>query len=80
VKLNGTNQTMSGSTSSIISQRPLRLPATTLTFAAGTTQTITNTLTLQGAASNLLSLRSSITAHAVEHQSPGNPDQSATWT
>lgn len=60
VTLDGTNQSLSGSitfdnlTKSVTS-------AATLTFSATTTQTIMNHLTLNGAASNLLSLRSSQT-------------------
>lgn len=60
VTLNGHNQTMSGSTSFYNFTKSTGVPAT-LTFAATATQTVTNTLTLNGAASNLLSLRSSRT-------------------
>jgi len=58
VTFNGASQTISGSnafynlTKSVTS-------ADTLTFTAGTTQTISNTLTLNGASGQLLSLRSS---------------------
>ncbi len=58
VVLNGTNQSLSGATTF----RNLTKTVTTsrtLTFPAGVTQTIVGTLTLQGAASNLLLLRSS---------------------
>ncbi len=62
VTLNGTNQTLSGSTTFYNLTKTVTSPDT-LTFAAGTTQTVTNTLTLQGAASNLLSLRSTQTGN-----------------
>jgi len=59
VTLNGTNQTMSGSTSFWNLTKTVA-SADTLTLAAGTTQTVEGTLTLNGAASNLLSLRSTV--------------------
>jgi hypothetical protein len=58
VLLDGTNQTMSGSTTFYNLTKTVT-SAATLTFWKGTTQTISNTLTLNGAANNLLSLRSS---------------------
>jgi hypothetical protein len=61
VSLDGTGQTISGSTS-FFKLRKVVVAADTLTFAAGTTQTVTaatGSLTLQGAAGALLSLRSS---------------------
>ncbi|MEI8230431.1 MAG: chitobiase/beta-hexosaminidase C-terminal domain-containing protein [Candidatus Peregrinibacteria bacterium] len=60
VTLNGAGQTISGSTTFYNLTKSIT-SADTLIFAAGTTQTITNTLTFNGAASNLLSLRSSST-------------------
>lgn len=57
VTLNGSNQTLSGSTIFYNLTKTVTA-AQTLLFAAGTTQTVTNTLTLQGAEDNLLSLRS----------------------
>lgn len=62
VKLNGTSQTLSGS-STFYNLTKITAAADTLTFAAGATQTVSNTLTLQGAAGNLLSLRSSQTGN-----------------
>lgn len=58
VVLNGTNQTLSGSTTFYDLTKTVT-NADTLTFRANDTFTISNALTLQGAASNLLSLRSS---------------------
>lgn len=58
VNLNGGNQTISGATTFYNLTKTVAT-ATTLTFPSGTTQTITNTLTLQGAVGQLLSLRSS---------------------
>ncbi|MDO8512701.1 MAG: DUF2341 domain-containing protein [bacterium] len=60
VTLNGTAQTISGSTTFYNLTKSVA-SADTLTFTAGTTQTITNTLTLNGASGQLLSLRSSST-------------------
>jgi hypothetical protein len=60
VILDGTNQTLSGSTTFYNLSKTVT-SADTLTFTAGDTFTISNTLTLQGASSNLLSLRSSTT-------------------
>ncbi|MFA4917509.1 MAG: Ig-like domain-containing protein, partial [Syntrophales bacterium] len=62
VVLNGTNQTISGSTTFYNLTKSVST-ADTLTFTAGTTQTINNTLTLNGASGNLLSLRSSSTGN-----------------
>jgi hypothetical protein len=59
VTLNGSDQTMTGSTTFYNLTKTVTSP-NTLTLAAGTTQTVTNTLTLQGAVGNLLSLRSSL--------------------
>lgn len=58
VSLTGTNQTISGSTTFYNLTKSVAT-ARTLTFTAGTTQTVTGTLTLNGAAGQLLSLRSS---------------------
>ncbi len=58
VILDGTNQTISGSTTFYNLTKTVT-SAATLTFTAGTTQTISNTLNLQGASGQLLSLRSS---------------------
>lgn len=58
VRLNGTNQTLSGSTSFYALTKTVE-SAYTLTFAAGTTQTVSSTLTLQGVTGGRLSLRSS---------------------
>lgn len=58
VTLMGGAQTLSGSTTFYNLTKTVTAP-TTLTFAATTTQTVSHALTLQGAASNLLSLRSS---------------------
>ncbi len=60
VVLNGSNQTLSGSTTFYNLTKTITSSAT-LTFAATTTQTVSNTLTLLGAAGNPLSLRSSLT-------------------
>lgn len=58
VSLNGTNQTISGSTS-FYNLTKTASTARTLTVASGTTQTVTNTLTLTGTSlANRLSLRS----------------------
>ncbi len=62
VTLNGTNQTISGSTTFYNLTKSVSI-ADTLTFTAGTTQTISHTLTLNGASGNLLSLRSSSTGN-----------------
>ncbi|MEX1997651.1 MAG: fibronectin type III domain-containing protein [Candidatus Andersenbacteria bacterium] len=58
VTLDGSSQTLSGATTFYNLTKSVSATAT-LTFPASTTQTVTNTLTLNGAASNLLSLRSS---------------------
>lgn len=58
VTLNGTDQTVSGSTSFNNLTKTVTT-ARTLTFQAGSTQTIAGTLDLEGALGNLLSLRSS---------------------
>ncbi len=58
VTLTGTNQTLSGSTTFYNLTKSVTA-ADTLTFEHGSTQTITNTLTLNGTDGNLLSLRSS---------------------
>lgn len=58
VTLNGSNQSFAGATTFYNLTKSTAI-TDTLTFPAGLTQTITNTLTLNGAASNLLSLRSS---------------------
>ncbi len=58
VVLNGANQTLSGSTTFRNLTKTVS-SADTLTFTAGTTQTITGTATLNGASGQLLSLRSS---------------------
>ncbi len=60
VTLNGTNQTVSGSTTFYNFTKSIT-SADTLNFAATTTQTVTNALTLNGAAGNRLSLRSTQT-------------------
>ncbi len=60
VTLNGTNQTISNSTTFYNLTKTVTT-ARTLTFGAGTTQTILGALTLQGASGQLLSLRSSST-------------------
>lgn len=57
VVLNGINQTIYGSTTFYNLIKTVT-SADTLYFQAGTTQTISNSLTLQGTAGNLLSLRS----------------------
>ncbi|MDM8521432.1 Calx-beta domain-containing protein [Anaerolineales bacterium HSG6] len=58
VTLNGTNQTISGTTTfGYLTKQTTS--ADTLTFTAGTTQTILNTLIFTGSSSNLLSLQSS---------------------
>ncbi len=58
VVLNGANQTLSGSTTFRNLTKAVA-SADTLTFTAGTTQTITGTATLNGASGQLLRLRSS---------------------
>ena len=58
VILDGTNQRVTGSTSFYDLTKSVS-SADTLTFGASDTQTITHTLTLNGAANNILSLRSS---------------------
>jgi len=60
VVLDGTSQAISGSTTFSNLTKSVA-SADTLTFTAGTTQTITGTLTLNGASDQLLSLRSSAT-------------------
>ncbi len=60
VTLDGADQTVSGSTTFVNLTKTVTT-ARTLTFPAAATQTITGTLTLQGAAGALLSLRSSLT-------------------
>jgi len=59
VILTGINQLLSGNTT-FFNLSKIVTTADTLTFAAGSTQTIGGTLTLQGAAGNLLALRSSV--------------------
>lgn len=59
VTLNGTNQSLSGSTTFASLTKTVSL-ADTLTFAASSLQSITDTLTLRGIAGALLSLRSSL--------------------
>ncbi len=59
VVLDGTNQTIYGNTTFYNLIKTV-LSADTLYFEAGSTQTIRNNLTLQGASNNLLSLRSTI--------------------
>lgn len=61
VTLDGTSQTLSGSTTFYNLSKTVA-SAATLTLPASATQTITNTLTLQGASGQRLSLRSSIPA------------------
>lgn len=58
VTLNGSSQAISGSTTFYKLTKSVT-SADTLTFAASTTQTISNTLTLNGASAQVLSLRSS---------------------
>ena len=60
VTLNGTSQVIAGSTTFNNLSKTVSV-GDTLTFTAGTTQTVAGTTTLQGATSNLLSLRSSST-------------------
>jgi len=55
----GTNQHVNGSTTFFNLTKSIA-NADTLTFQAGTTQTILGTLTLSGSSGNLLSLRSSV--------------------
>jgi hypothetical protein len=59
ITLDGADQTISGSTV-FANLTKIVSTARTLTFAAGTTQTMTGTLTLEGTAGNPLSLRSSM--------------------
>ncbi|MFO0416876.1 MAG: SUMF1/EgtB/PvdO family nonheme iron enzyme [Pseudomonadota bacterium] len=61
VSLTGTNQTISGSTTFNNLSKTVT-SAATLTFGAGSTQTVAGQLTLTGAAGQLLSLRSSTPA------------------
>ncbi|MBX4201008.1 carboxypeptidase-like regulatory domain-containing protein [Candidatus Parcubacteria bacterium] len=63
VTFNGTNQSLTGS-SSFYNFTKMVSSADTMTFAAGATQTIAGTLVLNGASSQLLSLRSSSTPTA----------------
>jgi hypothetical protein len=58
VSLTGTNQSISGSTTFYNLSKTVNL-ADTLTFTAGTTQTVTGALTLKGVSGNLLVMRSS---------------------
>lgn len=58
VSLTGTNQSVSGS-SSFYNLSKIVTTSATLTFESGSTQTVTNTLTLSGASGQLLSLRPS---------------------
>lgn len=58
VTLNGTDQTINGTTTFYKLTKSVASPAT-LTFAAGSTQTVSNAWTVNGASGNLLSLRSS---------------------
>jgi hypothetical protein len=58
VTLNGTNQSITGSTTFSNLSKSVS-SADTLTFGAGTTQTVAGALTLSGASGQLLSLRSS---------------------
>ena len=58
VSLDGTGKSLSGSTSFYNLSKTVSL-ADTLTFQAGSTTTVTGTLTLQGASGEVLSLRSS---------------------
>ena len=58
VTLNGTGQTLSGSTT-FYNLTKSASTTNSLTFTASTTQTISNAMTFTGAASNLLSLKSS---------------------
>ncbi len=71
--LDGSNQTLSGNTAFYNLSKAVT-SADTLTFAAGSTQTILGTLTLQGSSGNLLSLVSSIpsTAWAIYVQGATN--------
>jgi len=62
VNLDGTNQVVSGDTSFYNFTKSI-LTADTLTFAVSSIQTITNTLTLNGAVGQYLSLRSSSTGN-----------------
>jgi hypothetical protein len=65
---NGTNQTILGS-STFYNFVKTVVSAATLTFEAGSTQTVNGTLTLQGAVGQLLSLVSSVT-NSVWHINP----------
>ncbi len=60
VTLNGTSQTMSGSTT-FYNLTKSDSAGSTLTFVAGTTQTVTNLLTLSGTSGHRLLLRSGLT-------------------
>ncbi len=60
VTLNGTNQSVTGTTTFYNLTKSV-VSADTLTFGAGQTQTVTNTWVANGASNNLLSLRSSVT-------------------
>ncbi len=60
VTLTGTGQSISGD-STFYNLTKSVSSADTLTFGQGSTQTVSNTLTLNGASGNLLSLRSSLT-------------------
>lgn len=60
VQFDGSNQTIYGS-ATFYNFTKITSSTDTLTFEAGKRQTITNTMTLQGAASNYLSLRSTVT-------------------
>jgi hypothetical protein len=71
VNLNGSiGQAISGN-STFFNLTKNTAVAQTLTFAAGCTQTVTNLLTLNGAAGNLLSLRSSISGTQWKINAPG---------
>ena len=63
ITLNGTNQTITGSNTFFNLSKSVS-SAATLTVAASSTQTISGLVTLAGAASNLLSLRSSVSGTA----------------
>ena len=64
VTLNGTGQTMAGSTT-FYQFRKVVAAADTLTLTAGTTQSMVNDLTLSGIAGQLLSLRSTVSGSQV---------------
>ncbi len=59
VTLDGSSQSMAGSTT-FYQLRKVVAAASTLTLTAGTTQTISNNLVLNGVAGNVLSIRSSV--------------------